>query len=746
MLAERGPAAVTAGRAVAPRRRLGRPAASGQPTTAATAESATSRAIGHPSRAPRSTAPAATTPVMGSAMASAQNTGPRSSCTTRPPATAASSPNATQSRAGPPRPWPVIDIQTEGPPGRDHRVGVDARAARGPEAATPRSPRRPAPAAARAPARPSAVDRSSATDRLPALSRSKNAARPAAGAVGTGGRLDLHDRGARPPGAASRTAVRPTATPARHDRARQRGRGPGRRRNERRSTGGRGAVRRSASPSTGGRQAEERARVDHLAPTDVALSRRADRLPRIFGRPVELEPCGHQRHIVGPRQRHRHPPVAGGEEAGGAPHAGGPTPVEPRDGGALAEQRQRIDLELAAQRRRRPPHLRARAPQAGHQAAPADRAVTVEPPGERHGTARRPGGHLDVGVQRGRRVGERVHGATMIARHPAVRLPMASPPRLPRRPGRRRPLRRRAAVAGLATGAGRRRPRHPGGRRADAAVVVAGRGRGRRSEPGRRRRPPDVRRRGGGDGDDLGAIEATVGAHPLASSALTTPAARGRRSVAPRGCCSSPRCTPRSRPARSSRRGERPPGEGALAAGERVRVERGRRALHITLTRPEVRNALDTPCAISSSRPSSSLASTTRSPRSTCGATDRRSAPVEISTSSGPGPIPRLRTSCGSCRAPGGRSRRWPSCHGPRPRCVPGLRRGAAGVRGTVVASSDATFGLPEVQLGLIPGAGGTVILPRRIGRHRTAWLALTGRSIDAPTARAWGLVDDVRG
>ena len=61
-----------------------------------------------------------------------------------------------------------------------------------------------------------------------------------------------------------------------------------------------------------------------------------------------------------------------------------------------------------------------------------------------------------------------------------------------------------------------------------------------------------------------------------------------------------------------------------------------------------------------------------------------------------------------------------------------------------VVAAPDASFGLPEVSLGLIPGAGGTVSLPRRIGRHRTAWLALTGQAIDAPTARAWGLVDEV--
>jgi enoyl-CoA hydratase/carnithine racemase len=36
------------------------------------------------------------------------------------------------------------------------------------------------------------------------------------------------------------------------------------------------------------------------------------------------------------------------------------------------------------------------------------------------------------------------------------------------------------------------------------------------------------------------------------------------------------------------------------------------------------------------------------------------------------------------------------------------------------------------------------VSLPRRIGRHRTAWLALTGRTIDAATARAWGLVDEI--
>jgi hypothetical protein len=59
-----------------------------------------------------------------------------------------------------------------------------------------------------------------------------------------------------------------------------------------------------------------------------------------------------------------------------------------------------------------------------------------------------------------------------------------------------------------------------------------------------------------------------------------------------------------------------------------------------------------------------------------------------------------------------------------------------------VIATRDTRIALPELALGLVPGAGGTVSLPRRIGRHRTMWLVLTGRTIDADTALAWGLVD----
>ncbi len=62
----------------------------------------------------------------------------------------------------------------------------------------------------------------------------------------------------------------------------------------------------------------------------------------------------------------------------------------------------------------------------------------------------------------------------------------------------------------------------------------------------------------------------------------------------------------------------------------------------------------------------------------------------------------------------------------------------------TVVAAEDTRIALPEIGLGLVPGAGGTVSLPRRIGRLHTAWLAFSGSTIDAVTAQAWGLVDEL--
>lgn len=63
---------------------------------------------------------------------------------------------------------------------------------------------------------------------------------------------------------------------------------------------------------------------------------------------------------------------------------------------------------------------------------------------------------------------------------------------------------------------------------------------------------------------------------------------------------------------------------------------------------------------------------------------------------------------------------------------------------GWVTARNDAMFGLPELALGLLPGAGGTVSVTRRIGRWRTAYFVLSGRTVNAETALAWGLVDEV--
>lgn len=59
-----------------------------------------------------------------------------------------------------------------------------------------------------------------------------------------------------------------------------------------------------------------------------------------------------------------------------------------------------------------------------------------------------------------------------------------------------------------------------------------------------------------------------------------------------------------------------------------------------------------------------------------------------------------------------------------------------------VVATRDAFFLLPEIRMGLIPGAGGCVSIPRRIGRQRAAFMALSAARIDASTALAWGLID----
>ncbi len=60
------------------------------------------------------------------------------------------------------------------------------------------------------------------------------------------------------------------------------------------------------------------------------------------------------------------------------------------------------------------------------------------------------------------------------------------------------------------------------------------------------------------------------------------------------------------------------------------------------------------------------------------------------------------------------------------------------------IASAAATMALPEVALGILPGAGGTQRLPRLIGPARAKEMMLLGRFVDAETALGWGLVNAV--
>lgn len=58
------------------------------------------------------------------------------------------------------------------------------------------------------------------------------------------------------------------------------------------------------------------------------------------------------------------------------------------------------------------------------------------------------------------------------------------------------------------------------------------------------------------------------------------------------------------------------------------------------------------------------------------------------------------------------------------------------------IATRDAELGFPEVNLGLLPGGGGTQRAPRLIAPGRARWLTMSGERIPAGTAAAWGLVE----
>jgi enoyl-CoA hydratase/carnithine racemase len=181
--------------------------------------------------------------------------------------------------------------------------------------------------------------------------------------------------------------------------------------------------------------------------------------------------------------------------------------------------------------------------------------------------------------------------------------------------------------------------------------------------------------------------------------------------------------------------------------GEPVRVERDGSLLHLTLARPENRNAFSASLrdalveALAIAELDDSI---DRVLLDGDGPTFSSGGDLaEFGTAPDPVRAHEVRTqrSVGAMLARLG-SRATVGVHGT---CVgAGVELAAFAAR--VVASPDTTFRLPEVAMGLIPGAGGTVSVTRRIGRQRTARMALLGETLDASTALAWGLVDEIDG
>jgi hypothetical protein len=249
-------------------------------------------------------------------------------------------------------------------------------------------------------------------------------------------------------------------------------------------------------------------------------------------------------------------------------------------------------------------------------------------------------------------------------------------------------------------------------------------------------------------GPELDAVLATVDANPHASTALALVLRGGGvRSLADglqleSAVYGTLQAGPEfarwraSRPVKTSRPAEE---------GPAVLVDRSGDALDVVLNRPSVRNALDArmrddlvaALAIAAHDPSIAQVHLHGAGPAFCAGGDLD----EFGTRPDPATAHLVRMTRSPARALAGLAERVVAhLHGA---CMgSGIELPAFAAR--IVGRPDTVIALPEVRLGLIPGAGGTVSLPRRIGRHRTAQLALTGHHIDAPTAHAWGLIDQI--
>ncbi|MCE3554885.1 enoyl-CoA hydratase/isomerase family protein [Pseudonocardia sp. RS11V-5] len=191
-----------------------------------------------------------------------------------------------------------------------------------------------------------------------------------------------------------------------------------------------------------------------------------------------------------------------------------------------------------------------------------------------------------------------------------------------------------------------------------------------------------------------------------------------------------------------ARRGPRPE---PPTVAEPVRIARAGRVLHLTLNRPERRNAYGRQLRdalvggldLALLDPDVEQVVIDGEGPAFCAGGDLD----EFGTAPDLATAHLVRTRAGAARPVHAlRDRVEVRLHGP---CV-GAGIEVPAFAGHVVAAPDTTVRLPEVGMGLIPGAGGTVSLPRRIGRWRTLHLALSGAPCDATTALRWGLVDAV--
>ncbi len=246
----------------------------------------------------------------------------------------------------------------------------------------------------------------------------------------------------------------------------------------------------------------------------------------------------------------------------------------------------------------------------------------------------------------------------------------------------------------------------------------------------------------------LEAITANLEAHPIAATTLALLLRGHARRTLEDGLVaeSSAYSVLQSGPEFESWRAARPVTSVEGDDGPRLRVERKGDTLAVTLTRSQRLNALDArmrdalveALTIAAADPSITNVELRGEGRAFCSGGDLN----EFGTRSDPASAHLIRLERSVPRVLARLAQ-------PTTTYIQGTTFGSgielAAFTDSVIAAPDTQIALPEIGLGLVPGAGGTVSLPRRIGRHRTAWLGFSGRPIDAETALAWGLVDAVR-